>query len=56
MEGLPWGESRGVLPVVGIAAEVLQQLLRIEAAARLRDPIFDVRFTLDISPEWWPIL
>lgn len=56
LEGLPWGESRGVLPVVGIAAEVLQQLLRIEAAARLRHPIFDVRFTLDISPEWWPIL
>jgi hypothetical protein len=56
IEGLPWGESRGVLPVVGIAAEVLQQLLRIEAAARLRAPAFDIRFTLDISPEWWPIL
>jgi hypothetical protein len=56
IEGLPWGESRGVLPVAGVAAEVLQQLLRIEAAVRLRAPVFDVRFTVDISPEWWPIL
>jgi hypothetical protein len=56
IEGLPWGQSRGVLPVAGVAAEVLQQLLRIEAAVRLRAPVFDVRFTVDISPEWWPIL
>lgn len=56
IEGLPWGESRGVLPVAGVAAEVLQQLLRIEAAVRLRAPVFDVRFTVDVSPEWWPIL
>ncbi len=56
IDGLPWGESRGVLPVVGVAAEVLQQLIRIEAATRLRGATGDVRFTVDISPEWWPIL
>jgi hypothetical protein len=58
---LPWIASRGPRPIVGIAAEFLQGLIRIEAARRLRhfpgdppDPL--IRFTVDVSPEWWPIL
>ncbi|MGH7562637.1 MAG: hypothetical protein ACRENB_16645 [Gemmatimonadales bacterium] len=55
IDGLQWGESHGILPVVGVAAEVLQQLIRIEAATRLRGRR-DLLITVDISPEWWPIL
>jgi hypothetical protein len=58
---LPWISSRGPRPIVGVAAEFLQGLIRIEAARRLRhfpgdppDPL--IRFTIDVSPEWWPIL
>ena len=55
MPGLTWVASDGARPVVGIAGEFLQGLIRIEAGKRLRGrgPIL---ITADIAPEWWPIL
>jgi len=61
IEDLPWIASKGPRPVFGIAAELLQGLVRIEAARRVRffpgegRPKF-LLFTIDVSPEWWPIL
>lgn len=59
--GLDWTASQGPRPVVGLAGEFLQGLIRIEAARRLRhfpgdppEPL--LRLTIDLSPEWWPIL
>jgi hypothetical protein len=60
IEGLPWGSSRGARPVAGIAAELLHGLVRFELARPLRQVEGGggarVRLTVDISPEWWPIL
>ncbi len=55
MPGLTWVASDGARPVVGIAGEFLQGLVRIEAGKRLRGrgPIL---ITADIASEWWPIL
>lgn len=60
IEGLPWGSSDGPRPVAGIAAELLHGLLRFELARPLRQVAGGggtrLRLTVDISPEWWPIL
>lgn len=61
IEDLPWGASDGPRPVFGVAAEFLQGLIRIEAARRTRFFPGEERtkfllFTIDVSPEWWPIL
>ena len=61
IEELPWGASQGPRPVFGVAAEFLQGLIRIEAARRTRFFPGETRtkfllFTIDVSPEWWPIL
>jgi hypothetical protein len=65
IEGVDWGSSRGGRPVVGVAIELLQNLLRLEIATVLRDRNLLVngqqtrrkaRLTIDIAPEWWPIL
>lgn len=65
MEGVDWRTSRGSRPVVGVALELLQNLLRLELATVLRDrnllvgdqrPRRKLRLTVDIAPEWWPIL
>lgn len=59
IEGLPWGSSNGARPVAGIAAEFIHGLIRFELARPLRDVPGQgakVRLTVDISPEWWPIL
>ena len=62
IDSLPWTRSAGPRPVIGIAAEFLQGLVRIEAARKLRFFPGDVRpklffaLTIDVSPEWWPIL
>jgi hypothetical protein len=55
IEGLTWGSSAGARPVIGVALEFLQQLVRIEFATVLRDRPA-LRITADIAPEWWPIL
>lgn len=61
IEGVSWVSSNGPRPVLGVAGEFLQGLVRVEAGRRLRrfpgdptEPI--VRITIDVSPEWWPIL
>lgn len=65
MEGVDWRSSEGGLPVAGVAIELLQNLLRLEIATVLRDrdrvvngqlPRQKIRVTLDVAPEWWPIL
>lgn len=55
IERVTWVPSEGARPVVGIALELVQQLIRIEAATVLRDRPA-LRITADIAPEWWPIL
>ncbi|HEY6947925.1 MAG TPA: hypothetical protein VI297_03830 [Gemmatimonadales bacterium] len=52
--GLPWQASGGVRPVVGLAAELLMRLIRVEAGVGLRDG--DVGLTLDVHPDWWGVL
>ncbi len=63
--GLQWRSSQGARPVVGVALELLQNLLRLEIGTVLRDRnlVIDgkrtrrlIRFTIDVAPEWWPIL
>ncbi len=58
--GLTWGSSRGARPVVGVAIELLQNLLRLELGTVLRDRTTTerrrLRLTFDVAPEWWPIL
>jgi len=56
IDGLDWQSSRGARPVVGIAAELLQGLVRFELARPLRGTDAKLRLTVDVSPEWWPIL
>ena len=65
LEGVDWGSSKGSRPVAGVAIELLQNLLRLEIATVLRDrdvlfngqrPRRKLRLTIDIAPEWWPIL
>jgi hypothetical protein len=60
IEGVDWQPTDGVArPVVGIALELLQNLLRLELGTALRDPpggTRQLRLTVDVSPEWWPIL
>lgn len=59
IEGVDWQPINGARPVVGVALEVLQNLLRLELGMALRNPPGgnrQVRLTLDVSPEWWPIL
>ncbi|HEV8357881.1 MAG TPA: hypothetical protein VGQ17_14110 [Gemmatimonadales bacterium] len=55
IEGLPWVPSDGSRAVVGLAGELLQGLIRIEAGKRLRGRGV-IQITADIAPEWWPIL
>ncbi|HEX7023986.1 MAG TPA: hypothetical protein VF187_04125, partial [Gemmatimonadales bacterium] len=59
MEGVSWRSSEGARPVAGVAIELLQNLLRVEIATPLRerpDVARRWRLTLDVAPEWWPIL
>jgi hypothetical protein len=53
---LPWKRSHGARPVLGAALEVLHGLIRFEAARPLRGAGAKLRLTVDVSPEWWPIL
>jgi hypothetical protein len=54
LEGLPWGTSDGLRPVVGVASDFLFGVLRIEAGWAVRSGRVGV--VLDASPSWWPIL
>jgi hypothetical protein len=59
IEGLPWASSEGARPVAGIAVELIHGLVRFEFARPLRNVAGEgakFRLTVDISPEWWPIL
>lgn len=59
IEGVGWRSSDGARPVAGVAFEFLQNLLRFELATPLRERPDKSRrwgLTLDVSPEWWPIL
>jgi hypothetical protein len=65
IEGLQWQSSHGARPVAGVALELLQNLLRLELGTVLRDrnllvdgkrPRRLFRLTVDVAPEWWPIL
>ncbi len=65
IEGLQWQSSHGARPVAGVALELLQNLVRLEIGTVLRDrnrlidgkhPRRLIRLTLDVAPEWWPIL
>jgi hypothetical protein len=54
VEGQPGNRTGGIRPVVGVAAEWLMRLIRVEAGVGLRDGGLGV--TVDISREWWGIL
>lgn len=54
IEGLPWAATDGVVPVLGLASELLFKVLRIEAGWAVRSGHFGV--VADLSPGWWPIL
>jgi len=59
IDGVDWQPIDGARPVVGVALELLQNLLRLELGTALRAPpggTRQLRLTLDVSPEWWPIL
>ena len=52
--GLPWAESDGLRPVLGVASELLFNALRVEAGWSPRAGT--VALLVDASPAWWPIL
>ncbi|MGQ0703400.1 MAG: hypothetical protein ACT4PM_09755 [Gemmatimonadales bacterium] len=56
IEEVPWTSSEGARPIIGVAAELLHGLVRFEFARRLRGEDRRFRLTVDLSPEWWPIL
>jgi hypothetical protein len=59
IDGVDWRPSDGARPVVGVALELLQNLLRLELGTALRAPpggTRQLRLTVDVAPEWWPIL
>jgi hypothetical protein len=59
IEGVGWRASEGARPVAGVAIELLQNLLRLELATPLRERPDRPRrwgLTVDVAPEWWPIL
>ncbi len=56
IEGVDWRSSEGPRPVIGVAAELIHGLVRFELARPLRGEGARFRLTVDLSPEWWPIL
>ena len=59
IEDVGWRSSEGARPVAGVAIELLQNLLRLELATPLRERPETPRrwrLTVDVAPEWWPIL
>ena len=54
LEGLPWGTSDGLRPVVGVASDLLFGVLRLEAGWAVRSG--RIGLVVDASPSWWPIL
>lgn len=52
--GLPWVESEGVRPVLGVAGELLFNALRVEAGWSPKAG--KLALLVDASPAWWPIL
>ncbi|HUR93526.1 MAG TPA: hypothetical protein VMY76_03010, partial [Gemmatimonadales bacterium] len=52
--GLPWTETDGLRPVVGVAVEWFMRLIRIEAGVGLRDGGFGL--TIDVNRDWWGLL
>lgn len=59
IEGVGWRASEGARPVAGVAIELFQNLLRMEVAIPLRERPEKPRrwgLTVDVAPEWWPIL
>ena len=54
VEGLPWAASEGLRPVLGVASELLFNVVRVEAGWAPRAG--RVSILLDASPSWWPVL
>lgn len=54
ISGVPWIQSGGVRPVVGLAWEWFHRLVRVEAGYSVRDARW--RFGFDLSRELWGIL
>jgi hypothetical protein len=54
LPGLPYAATDGVRPVVGLAAEWLMGLLRLELGVGLRSG--DVGISVDVNRDWWGIL
>jgi hypothetical protein len=54
VQGLPWAASEGLRPVLGVASELLFNVVRVEAGWAPRAG--RVSFLLDASPSWWPVL
>jgi hypothetical protein len=52
--GLPWAESDGVRPVLGVRVEAFHRLLLIELGWGLRDG--GVGVTVDVRRDLWPLL
>ena len=54
LTALPWIDTDGVRPVVGVALEWLMRLIRVEAGLGLRDGRIGV--SVDVNRDWWGIL
>lgn len=55
VSGAPWRPSDGLRPVAGLAAELFDRSVRIEAGLRLRGSP-NLGLTLDVTRSWWPVL
>ncbi len=52
--GVPWRPTARVEPVAGIRVDLWGPILRVDAGVGLRRGT--VALTIDIHPDWWPIL
>jgi hypothetical protein len=54
VDGLPWRDSDGGRPVLGVTVEAFHRLLLLEAGWAVRQDA--VGFTVDVRRDLWPIL
>lgn len=54
VEGVPWRATGQLEPVAGLRIDVWGPILRVDAGMSLRRG--SVGITIDVHPDWWPIL
>ncbi|MEZ4585167.1 MAG: hypothetical protein R2909_02065 [Gemmatimonadales bacterium] len=55
VSGAPWRPSDGLRPVAGLAVELFDRSVRIEAGLPLRGST-NLGLTVDVARSWWPVL